>query len=65
MPSLLEIWEKGELKKYPPLPDWCLEALGGPNWFDWLKNGNKGVEDMADSIWFDENRNVWDRIMYE
>lgn len=65
MPSLLEIWEKGEIDKYPRLPDCFLDALGGTKWFVRLKNGNQGVEDMADMLWFDENRNVWDRIMYE
>ena len=29
MPSLLEIWEKGEIEIYIPLPGCCLRDLGG------------------------------------
>ena len=65
MPSLLEIWEKGEIDKYPPLPAWCIRDLGGKDWTIKLAKGNHFVEYVADMLWFDENRNVWDRIMYE
>jgi hypothetical protein len=63
MPSLLEIWEKGELKKYPQLPEWCIRDLGGPNWMEKLSAGNKFVERVADLLWYDEYRKVWDRSM--
>lgn len=63
MPSLLEMWMNGTVKKYPPLPAHFLEAVGGPGWEKRLAEGNKGVERVADLIYYDENRKVWDRSM--